>query len=202
MEKFVFIHRKEKEAPLWMRILRAILILACIALTFAIVTIYANEAKADYSYQSYFSQWKDIFTDCVNKVVKVTKQIWTIDNSSEINATEKEIARLEELLSRLQVKNDALHLEHWQPIYWTEEISSQVCNERVIEKPYCGNGKLDQSLEQCDGGIECTASCTCAPWYIRQGNGICIAEPKNEEREIEMPRTGASVKKVLSPKKK
>ncbi len=200
MEKFVFIHRKEKEAPLWMRILRAILILACIALTFAIVTIYANVAKADYSYQSYFSQWKDIFTDCVNKVVKVTKQIWTIDNSSEINATEKEIARLEELLSRLQVKNDALHLEHWQPIYWTEEIASQECTERVVEKPYCGDGIVNQKSEQCDWSANCSSSCTCNVGYLLMSTNSCQAIPMSEEEQPELMRTGASVKKEIKKK--
>ncbi len=201
MEKFVFVSSREKEAPLWMRILRAILILACIALVFAIVTIYANETRADYSYQSYFSQWKDIFTDCVNKVVKVTKQIWIIDNSAEINATEKEMARLEELLSRLQVKNDALHLEHWQPIYWTEEIASQECTERVVEKPYCGDRMVNQSWEVCDWSTNCSSSCTCNPGYLLMSKNSCQAIPMSEEKQPELMKTGASVKKALSTKK-
>lgn len=147
------------------------------------IWLFATQAHSGYEYQSYFSEKKEIRTSCEDNVISQDVPDGTVDNT--------------ELIKDLKQQLAVAQANHWMTIRKTIEVSSQKCTERVVEKPYCGNGKLDQSRENCDWGIECTASCTCATGYIRQGNGICIAEPRNEEKQPELMKTGASVKKKL-----
>lgn len=191
----IFVNEKQEEkTPKWMLILRAILIATCIMLTFALVAVYANQARADYSYQSYFSQFKEVWTDCIDNVVYKDVQVGNVDNTAEIEASKKEIARLQDLLSRLQTKTDALILDHGKPIYETREIASQVCTERTVIKPYCGDGIVNNK-EQCDGSPNCSYTCTCNPWFLLMSSNSCLAIPMSENKEPELMRTGADPKK-------
>ena len=185
---------KEEKAPKWKVMAIQILVTACIMLTFALVAVYANQAKADYSYQSFFSQYKEVRTDCIDNIVMKDIQVWTKDNTQEIRETDREIARLQEELSRLQVKKDALMLDHWKPIFETREIASQVCTERVIELPYCWDWVVNGS-ETCDWTINCSSICKCNDWFMLMTTNTCQAIPMSEEKEPELMKTGASIKK-------
>lgn len=192
----IFVNEKQEEkAPKWMLILRAILIGACIMLTFALLAVYANQARADYSYQSYFSQFKEVWTDCIDNVVYKDVQVGNVDNTAEIETSKKEIARLQDLLSRLQTKTDALILDNGKPIYETREIASQVCTERVVELPYCWDWVVNGS-ETCDGTPNCSSSCRCKDWFILMTTNTCQAIPMSENKEPELMKTGASIKKM------
>jgi hypothetical protein len=101
--------------------------------------------------------------------------------------------RLQELLSRLQVETDSLMLTNWQPIYETREISSEVCTERTL---FCWDGIVNMK-ESCDSSPNCSSSCTCNAGYLLMSTNSCQAIPMSEEKQPELMKTGASLKKTI-----
>lgn len=72
----IFVNEKQEEkAPKWKVMAIQILVTACIIVSFALVAVYANQAKADYSYQSFFSQYKEVWTDCIDNIVMKDIQV-------------------------------------------------------------------------------------------------------------------------------
>jgi hypothetical protein len=60
--------------------------------------------------QFYFSQTVEKWRDCVDNIVSQDVLIGTVNNTTQIESNKREMKRLEELLSRLQVETDSLML--------------------------------------------------------------------------------------------
>lgn len=184
---------KQEKAPKWMIVLRNLLIALCMILIFALVTVYADQINAWYSYQSFYSEFKQVFTTCENNTVYWNVKVGTVDNTQTIQEKRKERERLEDLLSKVQTEEDALILWHWEPIYENKAIwSTTECTDRIIG---CGDWKITWK-EQCENSLNCSnLTCTCNPWFILMNYNTCQAIPMSEEKEPELMRTGASIKK-------
>lgn len=159
--------------------------------------LFANFSEASYSYQSFYSQYKEVWTDCKDVVTKTMDIIWYKNHTIEISSINSEKARLQELITKMDKRLDELKKEDWQPIYWEKETTKEVCTDRVIEHSYCWDGHLDK-WEQCEiWDANCNATCECKEWFMMINQWVCAWIPMSEDKQPELMKTGASYKKVL-----
>ena len=164
--------------------------------TALILCAFLGNTKADYSYQSYFSEYKEIFTDCKTVTTTVQEVIGYTDNSIVISSLITEQARLEALLERVNKEIAEKKATDNQPIMGSKDYSKDVCVERTVVKPYCWDWIVNNK-EQCDWQENCSNVCTCKEWYFMANPWVCAGIPMSEAKEIELPKTGASIKKKV-----